>query len=57
MTAVSLFRARNGAAALEGTLFNNPTWITFWAIVWAVSNIARPVLKPLRDADSLLAVR
>lgn len=57
MTAVSLFRSRNGAAALEGTLFNNPTWITFWAIVWAVSNIARPVLKPLRDADSLLAVR
>jgi len=39
MTAASFFRPKFGAAALRGTIFDNPAWIGFWSLLWVVSTL------------------
>lgn len=36
MTAASFFRPRYGAAAVKGTIFDNPIWIGSWTLLWLV---------------------
>jgi hypothetical protein len=37
MTAASFFRPQYGAAAVKGTVFDNPIWIGAWSLLWVVS--------------------
>ncbi|KAG7549016.1 hypothetical protein FFLO_03129 [Filobasidium floriforme] len=34
MTAASFFRPQYGAAAVKGTVFDNPIWIGAWSLLW-----------------------